>query len=133
MRISPAQMLRQVAVSADARRLLWHVHAIGAGQVTAVQTIRVLDKPGAQLVWVETGRGELRIGGKAYEMRPGPKFWLYHMQDRVVTPLPGPPFTNHSICIGGLCLEAWLERLDVIANPEFEFAPAHAYAPRHAR
>lgn len=126
MRVSLARTLRTVAVSADARRLLWHVHHIGMGQLTSVQTIRVLDKPGAQLMWAEAGQGELRIGGKVYKLRPGPKFWLYHMQDRVVSPRPGEPFINGGVCIGGPCLEAWLERLDVTANPEFEFAPAVA-------
>jgi len=130
MHIAKSQALHWLYPSPDARRLLWHIFALGAGPVPHVQRIRALDKPGAHLLWVEAGAGELRFGSRVYSLRPGPKFWLYSAQDRVVTPLPGAPFINNVICFGGPSVGAWLQRLGVAQNPEFEFDPAQASSIR---
>src|SRR5262249_51336659 len=80
----------------------------------------------AHLLWVNTGAGELRLGSRVCTLRTGPCFWLYNAQDRIVGPLPGAEFVNTSICFSGPSLEAWLERMGVAQNPEFEFAPKQA-------
>ena len=126
MRISPSLSNRYIQPSATARRLFWHIFAIGAGHVPAVQEWPRNAKPGAQLLWVEQGGGTLQIGRKSYVLQTG-KYWFYSTAaDRVITPNSRITLVNAGIRFGGPGLDAWLEKLRLETNNEFELKPIWA-------
>jgi AraC-like DNA-binding protein len=125
MRIPAELSHRHVWSSPNARRLLWHVFSIGAGPVRERQHGPSHGKPGANLVWIESGRGELILGSRRVELRPSNTFLLYGPeQDRVFIPGTGQQLITNHVRFGGPNLELWLDKLDVARNPEFRLAHA---------
>jgi AraC-like DNA-binding protein len=118
-----------VRPSRVARRLLMHLYVIGPGEVSAPKTFGPFEKPGAALVWVESGRGTLRMDddGATFRLRRGSVAWFYGTrQQRTFVPDAGQTILTRSFWFGGPGLDAWLEELDAKRRPEFPLRdPAH--------
>lgn len=113
--------LHHVEPSPEARRLLWHV--LSAGVVTRDEPERRegFDKPGAFLFWISSGRGTLEVGGRSFQLRPGPRCWLLDLrQARNYLPAPGRKLVSNGLRFAGPGVESWLELLE--APAQFAFA-----------
>lgn len=106
------ERLQHVEPSPEARRLLWHV--LSAGVVTRDEPERHegFDKPGAFLFWISSGRGTLEVGGRSFQLRPGPRCWLLDLrQARDYLPAPGRRLVSTGVRFAGPGVEAWLDLL----------------------
>lgn len=109
-----------VRPSRVARRLFFHLFVIGSGQWREPRRFEPFEKPGAGLLWIESGCGQLRLDSGAYELRPGPWLWLYGMnQHRLFVPAAQQTLVTRMFWFGGPGLDAWLEELDVGRQAEF--------------
>lgn len=105
--------------SPRARRLFWHLLSVGSARLDGADCHEGMDKPGAHLFWVQSGRGTLEVPGRSYVLKPGVCCWLVDMRKpRNYAPLPGGRIVNTGFRFGGPELEAWREEL----GGEIEFA-----------
>lgn len=105
--------------SPRARRLFWHLLSVGTARLDGPDRHDGMDKPGAHLFWVQSGRGTLEVPGRSYALKPGACCWLVDMRKpRAYAPLPGGRIVNTGFRFGGPELEAWREEL----GGESEFA-----------
>lgn len=117
--------------SLRARRLFWHLLSVGTARLNGPDHHEGLEKPGAHLFWVQSGRGTLDVPGKSYGLKPGACCWLVDMRKpRTYAPLPGGCIINAGFRFGGPDLEAWREELGdecefVLDRRDFEFIRAH--------
>jgi AraC-like DNA-binding protein len=101
-----------VEPSPRARRLFWHLWSIGAVALDEPDRHEGLDKPGAHLFWVQSGKGVLEVPEQSYSLKLGPKCWLVEMKKpRTYAPLPGRRIINMGFRFGGPELAAWREEL----------------------
>jgi AraC-like DNA-binding protein len=104
--------------SPRARRLFWHLLSVGSVTRDEPDRHEGMDKPGAHLFWVQSGKGTLEVPERAYPLEPGPRCWLVDMKKpRTYAPLPGKRIINPGFRFGGPELEAWREELG--GNCEF--------------
>src|SRR5262245_33257383 len=76
--------------SPRARRLFWHLLSVGSAKLDAPDRHEGMDKPGAHLFWVQSGRGTLEIPGRSCALKPGACCWLVDMKKpRTYAPVPG--------------------------------------------
>ena len=105
--------------SPRARRLFWHLLSVGSARLDGADRHEGMDKPGAHLFWVQSGKGTLEAPGRSYALKPGACCWLVDMRKpRNYAPLPGGRIVNTGFRFGGPELEAWREEL----GGEIEFA-----------
>jgi AraC-like DNA-binding protein len=98
--------------SSRARRLFWHLLSVGGVTLDSEDRHEALEKPGAHLFWVQSGRGTLEVPGKSYALKPGPRCWLVDMKKpRTYAPERGTKLANMGFRFGGPELEAWREEL----------------------
>jgi AraC-like DNA-binding protein len=117
--------------SQRARRLFWHLLSIGAVARDEVDEHPALEKPGAHLFWVQSGQGELKVPGRTYSLKTGPRCWLVDMRyDRAYTPAAGKRLVNMGFRFRGPELEAWREELG--ESHEFVLSEADFGAIRKA-
>jgi AraC-like DNA-binding protein len=103
-----------------ARRLLLHLFSIGCGHCR-LPTRTDMAKPGVCFFWIHSGVGQMRLQDLELELKPGPDCWLYSLgRTRVFTPVSDPGFVSRTFCFGGPGLEAWMEELDAIRQPQFQ-------------
>jgi AraC-like DNA-binding protein len=113
-----------------ARRLFWHVLAVGRRAYREPMVFDPTAKPGAILLWLASGRAELQLDSGVSQLRPGPFVWLCSVQQRRSHhPLDRKPYTVCSIRFGGPNLGAWLDELDAKMRPEFAI-PSADYVQR---
>jgi AraC family transcriptional activator of pobA len=113
-----------VQPSPRARRLFWHLLGTSRARVTAPFSVDAFALTGATILWLESGRGEMRIKSGTYELRPGPFFWVFSVhQDRHYRPLGEKPYMVNTIRFSGPNLEAWLDELEVKRDPQFRIEP----------
>jgi hypothetical protein len=74
------ERLQHVEPSPEARRLLWHVLSVGVVTRDEPEQHEGFDKPGAFLFWISSGRGTLEVGGRSFQLRPGPRCWLLDLR-----------------------------------------------------
>ncbi len=113
--------LLPVQPSPLARRLFWHVLAIGSGTVTRTSVEGHWAKAGAQLIWIKSGRGEFHLEPETLQLRPGPVCWVFSTRRRRRWSTDK-SFVVSSIRFGGPSLEAWLEEFDAARRPEIHLA-----------
>jgi AraC-like DNA-binding protein len=98
--------------SSRARRLFWHLLSIGGVTLDSDDRHEALEKPGAHLFWVQSGRGTLELPGASYALKSGPRCWLVDMKKpRTYAPESGTRIANMGFRFGGPELEAWREEL----------------------
>src|SRR5688572_21553956 len=98
--------------SQRARRLFWHLLSVGSVTLDEPDRHEGMDKPGAHLFWVQSGKGTLQAPGRLYPVEPGPRCWLVDMKKpRTYAPLPGKRIVNAGFRFGGPDLEAWREEM----------------------
>lgn len=86
-----------------------------------------LDKPGAVLMWVESGAGQLTLGAAEHRLSRGPKFWLLSIQQpRLFVPAKGSTLLVQAIRFAGPTLDSLLDTLGVAQSPEFTLNPSQA-------
>ena len=103
-----------------ARRLLWHLFSIGTRRIEQPDRHDRFEKPGAHLVWVKSGEGELEYKSRRFQLRRGGEVWLVDMNSpRTYIPLPGRHLTIVGIRFGGPGLEFWHEEIRDHENAEF--------------
>lgn len=109
-----------------ARRLLWHVLSIGRAWRDEPEKHPALDKAGAFLFRVVSGRGALLLPGQRWELSAGPRCWLVDMRrSRTYLPSAGQRLVTVGFRFSGPNLDAWLEALG--NGGEFRFqSPAEA-------
>jgi AraC-like DNA-binding protein len=101
-----------VEPSPQARRLLWHLLSVGSVTLDEPDRHEALEKPGAHLFWVQSGKGTLEVPGRSYSLRSGPRAWLVDMKKpRTYAPVPGARIVNAGFRFGGPELESWREQL----------------------
>jgi len=123
--------LYMVEPTPRARRLLWHLLSVGSVTLQEPDRHEALEKPGAHLFWVQSGKGTLEVPGKTYSLQPGPRCWLVDMRKpRTYAPLPGKKISNAGFRFGGPDLEAWREELS--DDNEFVIQPRELEAIRRA-
>ncbi|MBI4025288.1 MAG: helix-turn-helix transcriptional regulator [Verrucomicrobia bacterium] len=106
-----------------ARRMLWHVLGIGRSCYRGAVRWESLNRPGAVLLWVESGAGTLEIGSDSFALERGPRFCLFNLtKSRVFTPISGSTLAIQTIRFSGPALEIWIEELGVQRNPEFRLS-----------
>jgi len=116
-----------ISPSPVARRLFWHVLGIGKGWFDGPTRLEAFNRPGAVILWIESGTARLKLGSETYELKKGPLFWLFSLQQaRVFTPLGGKTLITRSIRFAGPNVAAWLEELAVAEKPEFRVSPSWA-------
>ena len=117
--------LYHVDPSPRAQRLFWHLLSIGPVMLDRPDHHEAMDKPGAHLFWVRSGRGLLEVPGNSYALSTGLRFWLVDMKKpRTCSPLADGRIVNTGFRFGGPELEAWREEL--AGNNEFPMAPDDA-------
>ncbi len=117
--------------SQRARRLFWHLLSVGSVTLDEPDRHEGMDKPGAHVFWVVSGRGRLDLPGKTYELKPGPRCWMLDMKKaRTYAPLPGKRIVNTGFRFRGPELEAWREELGEL--PEFALSEPDFDAIRKA-
>lgn len=127
-----ALFYHSIKPSPVARRLLWHVFQIGQRALTQPAEFRPREKPGAGLLAVVSGRGELRLESGTFALQPGPDLWLYSTQrERTFVPARGERLVTRPIWFGGPGLEAWLDALRVDRQPAFQLARPKVYHEVH--
>ena len=108
--------------SPRARRLFWHLLSVGTVTLNEPDRHEGMDKPGAHLFWVHSGRGTLEVPDRSYPLKAGNGCWLVDMKKpRTYAPLPGKRIVNSGLRFGGPELEAWREELG--GNCEFSLDP----------
>jgi AraC-like DNA-binding protein len=113
--------------SPRARRLLWHLLSVGSVTLDEPDRHEALEKPGAHLFWVQSGKGTLDVPVRSYTLQPGPRCWLVDMRKpRTYAPLPAKRIVNTGFRFGGPELEAWREQLGednefVLDKKDFEY------------
>ena len=111
--------LRQVEPSPVARRLLWHVLSIGRVWRNEPEEHPALDKAGAFLFRVVSGRGALLLPSQRWELTSGPRCWLVDLgQQRTYLPAAGQRLETTGFRFSGPSLDTWRE---VLSAGEFEF------------
>jgi len=96
------------------------VLGVGRGQHDRPRQYPPLNKPGAVLLWIESGTGRLELGSQTVVLQSGLRCWLYNLrQPRRFTPAPGQPLVVQSIRFSGPDLDAWLDTLGVARKAEF--------------
>ena len=114
------------------RRLFLHLLSIGSVTLDEPDQHQGLDKPGAHLFWVDSGKGILEVPEqwihsgkgilelpkKTYQLARSPRCWLVDMKrPRTYAPVAGKRIRNTGWRFGGPELEAWREEL----GKEIEF------------
>ena len=102
-----------------ARRLLWHVLSIGRVWRNEPEEHPALDKAGAFLFRVVSGRGALLLPSQRWELTSGPRCWLVDLgQQRTYLPAAGQRLETTGFRFSGPSLDTWRE---VLSAGEFEF------------
>jgi AraC-like DNA-binding protein len=118
--ISFAQ-LHLVEPSPEARRLLWHVRSIGRAWRDEPEEHPALDKAGAFLFRIVSGRGALVAPGGRWDLKAGPRCWLLDMgQARKYVPEANQRLVTTGFRFAGPGLSVWREALG--GDGEFRFA-----------
>ncbi len=103
-----------------------HLLVIGDTRYREPRRFGPFAKPGAGVVWIRSGQGQLRIGDATWTLKPGAHFWFYGAQQpRIVSPAPGGTMTTRSIWFAGPGLDGWLEELDVGHQPYLRLPHPH--------
>ncbi len=98
--------------SPEARRLFWHVLSIGRVSRDEPERHAALDKPGAFLFRVCSGKGTLHVDDRVWRLDPGPRCWMIDLaRPRVYMPDPGQRLVTDGVRFGGPDLPLWLEIL----------------------
>ncbi len=125
---APVQARQDVVQpSATARRLLWHVFALGTLSISAPDHHEPFEKPGAHLFWVRSGTGRLRTSTGEFELKPGRYCWFIDMvKPRTYIPTPGKKLTLSGIRFGGPALDTWHEVMGGNHQAEFILKDVHS-------
>jgi AraC-like DNA-binding protein len=116
------------------RRLLWHVLCVDRSIQREAMIFDPSLRPGAILVWLDSGRAEMQLDSGVFQLRPGPFIWLCSVQQhRSHRPLDGKPFTVRSIRFSGPNLGAWIDELDAKTRPEFPIPQPNFAARAHGQ
>lgn len=111
---------RFVDPSPAARRLLWHVLAIGRSSREEPETYRGRDKAGMFLFWVISGQGTLLTDKSQWSLKSGSSCWLVDM----ACPRSFTPLTKRLVVAGlrfdGPNIETWCKSLG--GAGEFQFS-----------
>jgi AraC-like DNA-binding protein len=114
------------------RRLLWHVLCIDRCVQRDEMAFDPSSRPGAILLWLDSGRAEMQLDSGVFQLRPGPFVWLCSLQQRRShRSLDGKPFTVKSIRFSGPNLGAWVDELGAETEPEFAVPLPNFFARGH--
>mgnify|MGYP000371503005 CR=1 FL=1 len=133
MTISYAR-LADAEPSPGARRLFWHVLSIGRVSRDEPERHAALDKAGAFLFRVCSGKGSLQVDGRVWRLAPGPRCWLIDLaKPRAYLPDAGQCVVTEGVRFGGPDLPLWLEALGGGGAFAFEASPRDFAALRAAQ
>jgi len=123
-----------VSPSPIARRLLWHVLGVGLTRHDAPVRQEPFAKPGAVLLWVESGAGALEIGPDRFTLERGPVFFLFNLvKPQFFSPVRNTGLVIRTIRFSGPGLELWLAGLGIPGNPRFQLNKKTAAQVRSAQ
>ena len=130
MAISFARLI-DAKPSPAAQRLFWHVRSLGRVSRDEPERHAGLDKPGAFLFRVCSGKGTLQLDDRSWRLTPGPRCWLIDLaRPRVYLPDPGHCLVTDGVRFGGPDLPLWLEVLGGGGAFDFESPRDFAAARR---
>lgn len=102
---------RFVDPSPTARRLLWHVLAVGRSSREEPESYRGRDKAGMFLFWVVSGRGTLLADKSKWDIKTGPYCWLVDVaRSRSFFPT-SPRLVTAGLRFNGPNLDTWCKSL----------------------